>query len=604
MLLFSHSFRAYAEESEQLKPAPEIEEETVGKSIEVKESTQDSEETESTDDAITEEKIPSQSQNESQLTDPFTYTESETQLRDEANGAENKSDSPTTDDSDLELEDKQYSKDVELLEAPINKEVNNVEVQQQSEVQPRQGLADIKLLNNSALTASKTPLSNGRQRITLTYTGSGVLNLSLLSSTYIIFNLPPELRAVLPQAELSATYDVPALGILVPILRNRGSFDRDEILISGNQVYMNFRTLLSLNLLTSSNYIFTLNLTLPNLPPTPSGQYVFRAESTSELVDLSLISGNAATATLAAPQLPAPPVLNEPIYTTDTVVTGKGLANSSIVLRIGGNEYRGQVNAQGDFSVAIPQQPSGTTIVGRIINSQGYESGEVSVVVQEPPDMTPPAAPIINSVYSNNTVVTGSGEANADVIASINGVEYSGIVGADGTYSVTIPQQNPGTVITVRLVDEAGNVGEIAETTVIEATVAFYNVPENLLFENQPIESKRIRAARQEPDWSIEVIDTRGPNSTFRLLAEVKTPLTTNDGSHSIPGALVYVDALGTSYSLENGPVEVYSGQTQEEPITSISWEPDEGPLVDVNTSEVYAGSYNTTITWTLVDGP
>jgi hypothetical protein len=222
------------------------------------------------------------------------------------------------------------------------------------------------------------------------------------------------------------------------------------------------------------------------------------------------------------------------------------------------------------------------------------------------PDVVPPEPPTINDVYSNDTLVTGTGEPNTTVHLSIprENQSYQSIVNENGMYSVTIPEQEPGVVIEVQLIDEAGNESEITETVVIEATLSFHQVPELLSFGEPQINGSTVRISREVPNWSIEVIDTRGEGSPFKLMAEANAPLTTSEGEHILPNALVYVDESGDSHSLTNESVEVYNGETGENPITTINWEENQGPLIEVNTSDVYATTYETDITWTLVDAP
>ena len=46
----------------------------------------------------------------------------------------------------------------------------------------------------------------------------------------------------------------------------------------------------------------------------------------------------------------------------DTKIRGTGKKNSEIIVEIGTNKYKGNVDNNGDFSIDIPKQPSGTTI--------------------------------------------------------------------------------------------------------------------------------------------------------------------------------------------------------------------------------------------------
>jgi len=461
------------------------------------------------------------------------------------------------------------------------------------------GLAGVNLLNNTSLEAEQTSLANGMERITLTYSGRGLLNLDLLANSHTIFRLPPEMMDRISPENISATYDVPGL---LGIIRNRGEFSPEQIHLdrSLNQVSMDFFNLLSLSILAS--YTFTLSIDLEELPPTESGEYAFLANARSQLVDLSLLSADdLATATLTASTLPGPPVIHEPVYTTDTHVTGTGEPDTTIVIQIDDNAYEDQVNAEGNFSVDTEghELEAGTVIRGMIINSEGIESDEKSVIVVERP---PP--PIPDDVYSNDTMVTGSGKPNATVALTIHDTTYHGDVDERGDFSIGIPAQVPGTVISAVQITEDGYVSETVDVTVIEASLSFYHVPESLSFAATVIEPGEVRVPRQNPGWSLQVRDTRGPGSAFRVYAEAEQPLTSVNGSHTLPEALVYVDEYGDSYALDDGFVEVYAGRTEVERMTTIHWSPDQGPMVEVDPGDAYVGAYETTITWTLVDAP
>jgi len=517
-------------------------------------------------------------------------------------------DSLQTDDIDTSEEDENLNSDSEVKNENSTNESTQetTETMQENNAQPRQGLIDATLLSDSSL---DTSYSEDNSQIILSYEASGALDLSLLSNTYITFRLPSEIIDVITVENLSASYSVPLLAILGIVIPSTGEFDRDEeINIEGNQVYMNFTNLLSLNLLSTADYEFTLTIDLDERlwPPTETGEYSFMAEATDQLINLSLLAEeNIATATLAAPQIPDAPVIEEPIYTTDTQVTGTGEPNTTINLQIGNEEYTDQVDGAGNFSVDIPKQVEGTEIQGSIVDGQGYESNVTTVGVTIPPDTTPPEPPDVDYVFSNDTIVNGRGEPGATVTLEADGsVIGEGVVVDSGNFSVNIPEQEPGTVISATLTDQAGNVSEPTEITVIEATVSFNQVPEDLPFKTTEIGSSIERIPRENSNWSLEVIDTRGEGSPFQLTAEANQPLTTVDGNHQLPDALVYVNEDGISQSLTNGAVEVYNGQTGEEPITSISWDDNQGPLIEMNTNDAYAETYQTDITWTLVDAP
>lgn len=519
-------------------------------------------------------------------------------------------DQADTDDSDQiqNTEDDQKTntevqQSEESVESNDDKEQKDSLEMKENEIFAQSGLLDVGLLNDTDLSVEH--VSNGEKEIIkLNYIGYGVLNLDLLSSTYAIFYLPTEIAAVIETENLSAYYDVPRLEVLGIGPRNQGWFDSEEIIIDGNQVYMNFRNLLSVSLLSRSNFNFTLEIELDNIPPSKNPDYVFYSEATNQLLDLSLLEGeDVARDTLEAPQFPEAPVINEPVYTIDTLVTGTGEANADIILTINDEEYPREIDSEGNFSVEIPSQEAGTLIQAVVVNERGHESEEASVTVVEPPDTIPPEAPVVEQIYSNDSVVNGTGEAGTRFVLSIGGEQYEGDIDEEGSFRIDIPKQEPGTMITTVLIDDAGNISEETEVIVIKATLSFYSVPDTLLFEPVIIDSEPITALRQNPDWMIEVSDTRGEGSKWRMTAHAEQPLT-SDESHTLPNALVFVDEQDNIHDLTNGPVEVFSGETGGDPITSVQWKANKGPLIQVTPTDAYAQEYRTTITWTLTDAP
>lgn len=590
--VFGGTFATYAEELDEEPSETNIEESTESEETDHEESTEGISGPETEEEAI--EMEDSEAETEEQpAEETVEKEESENEIEELPSEEEVPSEEPTEDQS-IEAEDREASDSTEE-----NQETEQSQGEQQTRMQPMQnpGLADIRLLTNTTLNPVHESVDGGG-RITLNYRGGSLLNLQLLSNEYAIFYLPTEIINVISNENLSGSYNTPGL---LGVIRNRGNFDGDEIIIDGNQVYMEISNLVTLSL--GSYYEFTLVIELDELPPTETGEYVFYSEATKQLVDLALISGNPARATLAAPQIPGAPIINEPIYTTDTTVTGTGEPNSTILLQIDGQEYEGAVDAAGNFSVAIPSQEAGTIVEGTIINEAGHASDAVSVTVEEPPDTTPPEPPDIDDVYSNDTVVTGRGEPDAFVELTIGGETYESTVNAEGDFSVDIPIQEPDTTISAVLIDDAGNISNSTEVSVIEATIAFHQVPDTLAFEETVIASGSMRIPRTDPDWSLEVIDTRGTGSPFSITADA-TPLTLAGGNHTLSDALVYIDSTSNSQSLNDGPIEVYTDQTGEDPISSVSWPNDEGPYIEVNPANARAGSYEATITWNIIDAP
>ena len=220
-------------------------------------------------------------------------------------------------------------------------------------------------------------------------------------------------------------------------------------------------------------------------------------------------------------------------------------------------------------------------------------------------DTTAPDAPILNYVYQSDTVVTGRGEPNTTVYINIEGenVIYDGVVDKNGDFSFSDLSLKPGTTITAYLKDTAGNQSESTVTTVIEEKISF-DVPDNIAFEPTAIDGEIVRIPREDSNWTIEVEDTRRPGKPFQVMATISEPLTSSNGKHHLPDALVFVNQEEESEPLTETPLEVFAGESGEDPNHSLSWEPNQGVMIEVNTENVYATDYSTTITWTLTDAP
>ena len=155
-------------------------------------------------------------------------------------------------------------------------------------------------------------------------------------------------------------------------------------------------------------------------------------------------------------------------------------------------------------------------------------------------------------MYSNHTTVSGTGESNKKVTVAINGEFYYGNTDESGQFSVDIPMQEAGTEISVFLSDESGFKSESTKVIVLlERVLKFHHVPEVLAFQTTEISSKPTYIKREDSNWNIEVWDTRGEGSTWRLLAEATEPLTSVENpSHTLPNALIYIDDHKNEYSL------------------------------------------------------
>lgn len=163
------------------------------------------------------------------------------------------------------------------------------------------GLVNTTLLTNQKLTGTPSSLNSKSKKITLNYSGEGVLDLGVLEDIKVVFKMPDEFSSLLKDPKfkesLSASYDVPLVEVLgIRLLERKGSFTSEQIHIdtATNSVYMNYSDLLRLELLPKSVYNFKLEISLDELPCALDNEYTFNAYTSNAFIDVSVLESQAA----------------------------------------------------------------------------------------------------------------------------------------------------------------------------------------------------------------------------------------------------------------------------------------------------------------------
>lgn len=159
------------------------------------------------------------------------------------------------------------------------------------------------------------------------------------------------------------------------------------------------------------------------------------------------------------------------VITGSTGVTGDG---QTVVMTLGGTNYSGTVDAQGNWQVAVPADvlaalPQGnapyTVVVSDVAGNTSQANGTV-VVDTVPPvlNFITPSDGIINAAESQQPLtLTGSSEANALIVASFNGTTLSTTADVNGSWTLELPATvytglvNGSYPLTVTASDAAGN---------------------------------------------------------------------------------------------------------------------------------------------------
>ncbi|MBC1801969.1 immunoglobulin-like domain-containing protein [Listeria booriae] len=183
-------------------------------------------------------------------------------------------------------------------------------------------------------------------------------------------------------------------------------------------------------------------------------------------VNLTDAAGNVGAATTVTVQTDvlANPTVNR-ISNQDTKATGTGVAGATVTLTANGHDYTTEVGADGKYEVTIPKLAAGLNVVVKQAKN-GKTSGSVNTIVQD--DRTP-AKPAVNPVKDSDTKATGTGTAGDTIKVKLpNGDVATGVVEADGTWSVTIPAQAAGSELDVTATGPNGKTSDVAEVTVAQ----------------------------------------------------------------------------------------------------------------------------------------
>ncbi|MCP1475885.1 hypothetical protein ABIA54_000022 [Pseudomonas sp. EB276 TE3739] len=144
-----------------------------------------------------------------------------------------------------------------------------------------------------------------------------------------------------------------------------------------------------------------------------------------------------------------------------TVIKGQGEAGSTVTVRdAAGNVLAtGVVDQSGNFQVTLPNaQNTGQTLQVTLTDANGNSSTSTGVITV---DATPPAAVQNPLISADGSTLSGTGEPGATVnVTNASGtVLGSAVVGADGSFSVTLaPAPTNGEALAISQTDTAGNV--------------------------------------------------------------------------------------------------------------------------------------------------
>ncbi|WP_225743799.1 Ig-like domain-containing protein [Marinilactibacillus sp. Marseille-P9653] len=461
----------------------------------------------------------------------------------------------------------------------------------------RAAAVDAGILNGSTLSVTNTRINN-QDRITLTLNGTGVLDLALLRTSTIIFNLPPELMNGI--VNRTGRTEIPRL---LNLGTQNMNYNANQIGLDtvNDQVFITMSTSL-LNLSLGGHYTYTINLFYDRLPLVNNGTYNFSAALVTggSILDLDLISQNRDTATLQVTNPTVPPLtFTTPIFSTDGTIRGTGVPGYTARITVGGQTFTSVVAANGTFSVDIGAREAGTIIRGIQVRENVLLSSEITTTVIQRPN-----PPNLLEIYDQDTVVRGTAPPYTTVLLTIGTQSYSGPVGNDGTFAINIQSARAvGTQISAVTINAQQHSSLPGGGIVLASALSLVSVPETMPFGTHNLENVGSLMPLDDSSWAIGVQDTRATGSRWRLDATLAHPLRAGTMQSELPEALVFVDQNNQVTPLSSSALTVFSGTTTSREPVNISWPTNRGPMLQI-VPEAMADTYSTTITWTLSDVP
>lgn len=153
------------------------------------------------------------------------------------------------------------------------------------------------------------------------------------------------------------------------------------------------------------------------------------------------------------------PQVNE-ITTKDTHLTGTANYPALVVVVANNQVYKANVEKNGSFSVDLEQTFPEGTVLTVYQNHNGESSAKLMVTVKKGQDIKP-TAPVVDTVYTSSTRVTGTAQANHAIRLTLRDKLYFGRTDDSGAFSINIEEKlKEGEEISVVSEDDAGQDSE------------------------------------------------------------------------------------------------------------------------------------------------
>ncbi|MBC1501737.1 hypothetical protein HB943_14105 [Listeria weihenstephanensis] len=147
-----------------------------------------------------------------------------------------------------------------------------------------------------------------------------------------------------------------------------------------------------------------------------------------------------------------------------TSISGVGEPNGNIVIKNGATTIAsGKVASDGTYLFNITKQAGGSTITATVTKPSNGKTSSASTTIAD--ESIAPTT--IGALTVDSTTVTGTGEANGSIVIK-NGATTiaSGTVSSNGAYSIIIPKQAAGSIITATVTKTSNGKTSSANTTI------------------------------------------------------------------------------------------------------------------------------------------
>ena len=257
-----------------------------------------------------------------------------------------------------------------------------------------------------------------------------------------------------------------------------------------------------------------------------------------------------------------------------------------------------------------------STITGTFTNSvtkiisHNYTTSELSLL----PDLTNFIFPnkrilsiglvplVIDPLTDEDTTIIGKTSPNASIL--ITYLEESIVIVADSEGSFTHTYTNPlpiGTIINFEVKEYHNPIYYTKSIEIIyPGELIIDSAPTLITFTLTPI-SKTPLLCPKTNELIITVTDSRINSTSWYLYANISHDLTTSSGD-TLEKSLVFKDTTGKLTTLSSTKTLVYTGSSNdgESKTTTITWNIDEGILLQINNPIINKKEYLTNINWTI----